>query len=258
MEHIKRKNDLSKPQLGIVVDNQDPKKLNRVKVKIKGMLEEKDTDKLPWVTCRVSTNSPGGKGASVNPPRKNAKLVIVFDYGDINFPAYTGYWLDKTNCLAHDDLTGYPDIFKNNYPDVNGWADEVGNYEIHDLKDEFTEYGYSSGYKRRIDKQGNLTDKALKSYLMEVAEEILLRSPDIKLGTGTSGHKKLVTEDHLPKYDGFITSVDTWITGVTPILAAAAALAGILTLPATSSAWIASVPTNKENNQNRTSQTKAK
>jgi hypothetical protein len=204
MEHIKRKDDLKYPQLGIVVSREDPKKLGRVKVRIKNLLEG-TIEQLPFVYCRMPTNTWGGQGQAIHVPQLESKLVIQFDYGDINFPAYTGYWSDKTNTPSHDDLTSLNSVFKADYPNVEGWQDTVGNYEAHNTAQKFIEYGYHSGYKRRIDKDGKLTDKALKEYIIEVLNKYQVDCNNILLGTGISGHKQLVTKDHLDqKYNALL------------------------------------------------------
>jgi Type VI secretion system/phage-baseplate injector OB domain len=203
MEHIKRKDDLKYPQLGIVVSNDDPKKLGRVKVRIKNLLEG-TIEQLPFVYCRMPTNTWGGQGQAIHVPKLESKLVVEFDYGDINFPAYTGYWSDKTNTPSHDDLTNLSSVFKADYPNVEGWEDTNGNYEAHNGTEKFIEYGYHSGYKRRIDKDGKLTDKALKEYIIEVLNKYQVDCNNILLGIGT-GHKQLVTKDHLDtKYNALL------------------------------------------------------
>jgi hypothetical protein len=59
-EHLKPVRALNKPHKGVVVDNNDPLKLNRVKVRIDGLLEAPTAD-LPWVNTKSNprfTNIP--------------------------------------------------------------------------------------------------------------------------------------------------------------------------------------------------------
>ncbi len=202
MEHLKKKDDLKKQQLGIVVSNDDPQKIGRVKVRIKNVLEG-SIENLPWCYPQMSTNVFGGKFLKV--PKLEEKLIIEFEDHQPYFLFYTGYWQDKKNTLSHSDIQGYSPLFKSNYPNVEGWNDEINNYEVHNLVDKFIEHGFFSGYKRRIDKDGKLTDKALKEYIIEVLNKYQVDSSNILLGTGSTGHKQLVTKDHLDlKYNALL------------------------------------------------------
>jgi len=101
-EHMVPVKGLSKPLKGIVVDNEDPKKLGRVKCTIAGIMEA-DKEKLPWITSPYSPSK-------FDVPEINEELIIEFPYGNVYNPFFTGYWHNEAN---HDTLfdTDYPNSF---------------------------------------------------------------------------------------------------------------------------------------------------
>lgn len=250
MENLKPKNDLKNVHKGIVVKNNDPLKLGRVKAIVKGLFEDtaNDYEKLPWITC-FNSNDFGNNKGSINPPKINSKIKVLWlDDNDIYFPYYDGYWLDKTNspCIAD----GFYTEFQNNYPNVYGHQDSKGNYELVNEEQGFTERNYEGGYKVKINKDGILTEQGLKEYIIEVLNKYHLDSNNILLGTGT-GHKQLVTKDHLD------TKFNALLTFLQPLYST---LAGASIDPATiafATTVSSSINSFKDNN-NFTLETKAK
>jgi len=53
-EHLNQGNILGKSYRGVVIDNEDPDKLGRVKVIVDGLIEG-DTANLPWISQRSAT-----------------------------------------------------------------------------------------------------------------------------------------------------------------------------------------------------------
>jgi len=134
-----RSNNLRKPQRGEVIDNNDPEKLGRVKVKIKGMLEG-DTENLPW----VYPNNPNGHGGSNKSahhkvPKVGSNLMIEFREGNIYAPMYTGTAHSKNNFARKK--------FEKNYPNTYGWQDAGGNSLVHDEIEGTMEYSHVAQYK---------------------------------------------------------------------------------------------------------------
>lgn len=81
---IRVADDLSREYLGVVVENNDPKKLGRVKVTIDGLLEGAAAD-LPFVQSKMNPDF-------FMVPEIGDKLRIVFRDGDIYMPEYVGYY----------------------------------------------------------------------------------------------------------------------------------------------------------------------
>lgn len=85
---------------GTVVDNADPKKLGRIKVKI-DMIYEMSKEDMPWV---YPTNySP----LNFYVPKIGEKVRVQFNDGDIYHPEYTGYFHNTENHDSEFD-TDYP------------------------------------------------------------------------------------------------------------------------------------------------------
>lgn len=174
---------------------------------------------MPWVYPQTSIGGTGGKGTLIEVPEIGARIVIEFLSRDINFPVYTGYWSDKSNFLGNPEINGFSDLFKNDYPNTYGFQDSVGNYELTNKKEGFTEYGYKSNVKYRIDKEGNEslkgTNKGTFEYLddleytiqkdweMAVTGHTHIKCNDVKIGN-TDIAKEVVLKGHLDKYDNLV------------------------------------------------------
>lgn len=87
-----------------VMDNKDPKKLNRVKVVVKGLTDHIPTDNLPWAECRTIT--PSGKGGSSFKPAVGAHVLVQFGNGDVNDPYYTGGYIETADDLPKANKDG--------------------------------------------------------------------------------------------------------------------------------------------------------
>lgn len=101
-EHLKPVRALARPHKGIVVGNDDPDQLGRVKVEIKGLLEGSAED-LPWTMTLFSPNS-------LDIPDIGDELYIVFPYQTVYFPFCLGHWISSKN-KNEDFGAGYPKTF---------------------------------------------------------------------------------------------------------------------------------------------------
>jgi hypothetical protein len=122
VEHVSKLNNLQYQHKGIVIDNNDPKKLGRIKCRIIGLAEESDAGKNIWVYPHDSKDSSSGQ--ALNVPEKNKEVIIVFPYGNIYYPVYIGYWGNEKNALAQLQA----ELFAENYPQTYGEYDTVNNY----------------------------------------------------------------------------------------------------------------------------------
>jgi hypothetical protein len=76
--------------IGLVVDNDDPQRLQRVRVTIKGLYEGSVAD-LPWVAPKVGLGFGNAGGAGrVSVPLLNSKIYVELQNGDSHYPVYTG------------------------------------------------------------------------------------------------------------------------------------------------------------------------
>jgi hypothetical protein len=131
-----RRQGLDKTQeyAGTVVDNNDPRKLGRIKVRIIGIFDGIEDQDLPWAILK-----PGHAFGSYNNgqfdvkrcgnfyvPRISSKVCVMFPQdGDPHQPVYTSYTVD--------DLTMLPES-KTNYPDRAVIRFSHGMYIIVDSK----------------------------------------------------------------------------------------------------------------------------
>ena len=97
--------------MGVVVDNNDPKKLGRVKCTITNLLTG-SVETLPWIYPRYATNF------NFVVPVVGDKLEIRFPYEDIHFGFWYGGWQDQANHITD---------FDTNYPETYGWKDDKNN-----------------------------------------------------------------------------------------------------------------------------------
>jgi hypothetical protein len=111
-----RRDNLAVPHKGRVVSNIDPLKLGRIKVRIKGLLEETTTAKLPYISCKNPSNfggKPDSSGFSV--PEVGSEVTVEFPFSDIYAGFYTGYW---QSALTRQNL-----LFDDDYPESYGFTD---------------------------------------------------------------------------------------------------------------------------------------
>lgn len=105
-EAIDKRSILSRPFKGKVVDNNDPKKLGRVKCIIEGLLELGNED-LPWITQNSNAFLGGMSGKGILAvPEVGAELKIEFPFDDIYSAEYVGYWQSTTTSI--NDAEDYP------------------------------------------------------------------------------------------------------------------------------------------------------
>jgi hypothetical protein len=98
---------LDRPYLGVVVDNNDPLKLGRVRCTIEGLIS--DGVNAPWI-LRSSSSFLGGNTTTGQfaVPEVGSQLKVEFPYADIYAPEYTGYW-NGSNSIPSESAVGYPD-----------------------------------------------------------------------------------------------------------------------------------------------------
>jgi hypothetical protein len=128
-EYMKPVRALSRPHKGVVVDNEDPEKLGRVKVEIKGLIEGAPDD-LPW--CIPSTLD----AKTMDVPKVGDELIIEFPYNDIYAPFYGGGW-HNANTKADGFDEDYPNTFgfiKDNISLLLNDKAKKGEFTVGDFK----------------------------------------------------------------------------------------------------------------------------
>jgi len=153
VEQMSRVDNLSYPHKGIVVFNQDPKKLGRIKCEVFGLFEGPHED-LPW--CFPHNSYGLGGGGSSEPynswfsvPEVGTELEIRFPYKDIYHPMYYGFWQSESTHQVG---------FDSDYPESYGFRDSTGNYFKVNKETGYVKVKHGpSGSYFDIDSEGNLT-----------------------------------------------------------------------------------------------------
>lgn len=168
-EILTKTDNLTVPHKGTVVDNNDPKKLGRVKCIIENYFETEDYNKLPWIHPRLGMSSPSS--TSIIPPELGTELWVEFPFKNPYHGIYKGYWYNEKNGIANEtNLSNI--IFGEDYPNVYGFQDSTGNYlKVNKLKETF-DLEHSSGDHIHVDKEGNAIITGVKNIIVNNAENI--------------------------------------------------------------------------------------
>jgi hypothetical protein len=80
---MSKKVEPGKTYIGVVVDNIDPDKQGRLKIKVLDVYEDMKDEDLPWASPWKDLS-----GNQFNVPEKGKVLVVVFEQGDVNKPEF--------------------------------------------------------------------------------------------------------------------------------------------------------------------------
>ena len=80
---MKTKVDSGKTYIGVVEDNNDPKKIGRVKIRVMDIFDSLKIEDLPWATPWKDLN-----GNSFNIPDVGKVVTVIFENGDENSPEF--------------------------------------------------------------------------------------------------------------------------------------------------------------------------
>lgn len=139
-------NPYSGELIGTVIDNKDPDKHHRLKIKIPGIHEYEDVKHYPWcVPAQVGL--AGGGETEQNIPRIGSKVYVVFQNGDQHFPMYKGGVKDK------DTLKG---VLDENYPNRKGFDLGDGHSMYTDKETNETRYDHPSGAVVHVAPNGDI------------------------------------------------------------------------------------------------------
>lgn len=143
-------NDMKTPTtkdsyLGIVADNNDPKKLGRVRVLIP-LYEDMDLEDYPWACPTLNTflgNSANSISFSV--PEVGSQVRVTFPTKDLYAPYYSGCEMNENNKCT---------FFDEDYPNCYGTKDSVGNFVKVNKAKETVHMQHSSSLNLQISKNG--------------------------------------------------------------------------------------------------------
>jgi len=168
-----RNTTLFRKYKGVVVDNNDPKKLRRVKCIVQDLLVDSDHSKLPWIYPEVPS-SLGGKtdSSSFSVPKIGSELTLEFNNDDIYQGFYIGYWVSGSNSNSE---------FFSDYPNEWGFVDQGFKFKHNSVSNQTTVV-HSSGTTIKINPDGKI--------------ELLAAKIDI----GTGANQSVVLGDNLKAY----------------------------------------------------------
>lgn len=154
---------LTRVWLGKVEDNNDPKKLGRVKVRIPlyGDIPKED---IPWAT-RFGSFATGATNSafSFSVPDVGSLVVVAFLNKDIYFPFY---FASPTNDLTDvsEWLSGYPDAY--------GYKDKKGNKIIVNEQAGTILLHHFSGTQVQIEDSGTVNITEVKDRNEEISDNL--------------------------------------------------------------------------------------
>lgn len=114
-----KRQGLDKTQLyeGTVVENKDPRKIGRVKIRVAGVWDGISDQDLPWAIPKYTHSFGAFNDGSANTkrcgnfyvPRIKSKVCVQFPQdGDPHNPVYSGYTVDDKSMMP-ESKTNYPD-----------------------------------------------------------------------------------------------------------------------------------------------------
>lgn len=160
---------LKTQQVGRVVENNDPRQLLRIKVYVKGVYEDSDVSKLPWVFPKGDSGL-GGKpdSSSFFVPEVGSEVLVYWPTGDIYSPYYEGRRLNSMTA-PKEPFVG-PDA---DYPNTYGMLDSSGQwFRVNKLQKFFEYFSSNVGHFVKFDGDGNLTIKIPKNVILQVGGEL--------------------------------------------------------------------------------------
>ena len=135
---------------GIVVDNNDPLKIGRVRVRVSQFLPEEaiSSSHCPWAVMRRPSGFGGqSERSDFFIPSVGSKVLVQFSGGEIYSPIY--------ETCPPDNLTKIADM-STHYPNRCGWKDNDGSSLVIDFTDHTLDYTNASGFEFHIRQDKNV------------------------------------------------------------------------------------------------------
>lgn len=169
-EHFKRVDKWNfKFYRGVVVANNDPTKIKRVRVTIDGIFPTGSNTLLPWVAA--FTDSP----KSLNVPEVGDEVCVIFPFDDIYHPFYLGYWNTGTTGQSYLQAD-YPNTFGFIYANLKARFNK---------STKIGEIVHSSGSSIAVDADGNLVVTGAKDITHNAAGKLnLVSGGDLNITSG--------------------------------------------------------------------------
>lgn len=167
-EHLKPNKFLKRKYRGIVVDNQDPKGVGRVKALVTGIYQvgSGNYDRLPWI--HPAPNGAGSpSSSSFKVPTLGSEILVNFPTDDLYSPEYTNSWSSNHN-HAHE-------LWSEDYPNSSGYVDDTGQWlKVNKLQGYIEFFRMSLQQYLQLDNEGNLVVNIPKDFLLRVGGDFKL------------------------------------------------------------------------------------
>lgn len=167
IQHLNRTNIARIDYPGKVIDNKDPLKLQRVKIRVPQLHRNIPDDKLPWVMPMDSgrqTNAGVGVGG-VNVPPIGAKLNFSLVDNDPHNPRAVG---SPTTA----DVTKDNELLNEDYPGTYGDIDHAGNKRATNTEKNTISEVHVKGSTRHIDGDGSISEFSVKDLNLSAKGDI--------------------------------------------------------------------------------------
>jgi hypothetical protein len=138
---------------GEVIDNEDPEKKQRVKIRIPQIHDDIKDEDLPWsLPNNIPAGNANGAGSMGPIPQKGTKLFMKFNSDTIYDASYEG--AVPVDGAKVEEFSGKEGLGAD-YPNVTGSVDASGNRSYVNTKKDTKEDTHVSGTKTHTDADGN-------------------------------------------------------------------------------------------------------
>lgn len=140
---------------GKVIDNKDPEKKERVKVRIKGVHDDLSDEDIPWTLAdRNGSPANGGDTGSIGPiPPIGTAVKARSDDGELYNMKYSSAATGEKQQAA--ELSQGKDTTGEDYPNVTSSIDAGGNRTTVNTKKNTMDYEHASGTRISVDGEGH-------------------------------------------------------------------------------------------------------
>lgn len=164
-QHLTPYENTKRTHRAVVKDNNDPRKLGRVRAEIKDLIQGETTN-LPWISPEPQPNQGGSPDLSqFEVPEIGTEITVYFpDPKNQYAPVYKGRRLSEANSSQ---------LFEEDYPNMWGWIDSTLQWlRFNKLKKWFEYFRYVGKELIRLDENGNLLINIPGNLILNIGKEV--------------------------------------------------------------------------------------